>query len=178
MGASGSASTSMNSFMIGSFLFNFVISFSMKKLLEAIRVLQLIAFMVWLKINFSPISLFVMNQMYKFVTFKVVPPEVMDLMLYKLGLKKMGGVSNDQQAQQTLRVLQETQDQGNEEETGAKAADFDLLSSMNIMLVGGMGAMVFFIIAVVTYYLMVKNHPIFVKKMKNKLTALSFNGIH
>lgn len=51
----------MNSFMIGSFLLNFLISFSMKKLLQAIRVLQLMAFMVFLNINFNPISHFFLN---------------------------------------------------------------------------------------------------------------------
>ena len=56
-GAGSSIKSSMNSFMLGSFTLNFVISFSMKKLLTAIRVLQMVAFMVFLRVGFSPISM-------------------------------------------------------------------------------------------------------------------------
>ena len=56
---SNGANKSMNSFMLGSFAMNFLISFSMKKLLQAIRVLQLIAFMIFLEINYTPIAKYV-----------------------------------------------------------------------------------------------------------------------
>ena len=88
--SSTSAKTSLNTFILGTFVLNFVISFSMKKLLQSMRVLQLIAFMVYIQINFTPISKFFMQQLHSFVTFKVVPPELMQLMLTKIGINQQG----------------------------------------------------------------------------------------
>ena len=60
----------------------------MKKLLTAIRVLQLIAFMIFLEINYTPIVKYVIQKIYEFVTFKVVPPEAMEWITTTIGLRK------------------------------------------------------------------------------------------
>lgn len=44
---------SMNSMILGSFVINFIVSISMKKLLQAVRIFQIIAFFILLPISFS-----------------------------------------------------------------------------------------------------------------------------
>jgi hypothetical protein len=46
----------MDSMMIGNFVVNLFVSASMKKLLQGIRVLQVLAFFVFIRVNFTPIS--------------------------------------------------------------------------------------------------------------------------
>jgi hypothetical protein len=55
LAAGESIQDSMNGFLIGSFVFNAVISISMKKLLQTIKVIQLISFMVVMLISFRPV---------------------------------------------------------------------------------------------------------------------------
>ena len=85
--ASDTMEASMNSVIGSSFFINFLISFSMKKLLEAIRVLQIIAFFSFIEINYPPISMLFLQSMYKFTTFKVVPEDFMDKAMTTLGIK-------------------------------------------------------------------------------------------
>jgi hypothetical protein len=51
---------------------------SMKKLLQAIKVLQIIAFFSLIQIDYSPMSSIVLEKIYKFATFKVISKEVMN----------------------------------------------------------------------------------------------------
>ena len=85
---SESMESSMNSMLAGSIVVNFIVSFSMKKLLEAIRVLQIIAFFTFLEINFTPISMLFLQSLYNFTTFKVVPEELMDKIMIFFGIKE------------------------------------------------------------------------------------------
>ena len=78
----------MNTFMVGNFFLNFFVSASMKKILTAIRVIQVIAFFKFILINYDPISLIFINSLYTFTTFKMVPPELMSKVLKALGMKK------------------------------------------------------------------------------------------
>ena len=85
--SSSRVSSSMNSVMIGSVVMNFVISFGMKKLLETIRVYQLIAFFVLFPINLPPISKLMLQAIFSFANFKIVPKETMSDILETIGLK-------------------------------------------------------------------------------------------
>lgn len=78
---------SMNSMILGSFVLNFFVSVSMKQLLQVIRVFQVIAFFILLPVSFTSEANLVMQTMYSFATFKVVPPEWMGVILERLGLK-------------------------------------------------------------------------------------------
>lgn len=78
---------SMNTMILGSFLVNFIVSVSMKQLLQAIQIFQIIAFFILLPVSFTPESKLVMQAMYNFATFKVVPKEAMEKIIEILGLK-------------------------------------------------------------------------------------------
>ena len=60
----------------------------MKKITQAIQILQIIAFFVLIKVDFSPITLFFLRSINVFATFKLVPDEVMSDGLIYLGLKE------------------------------------------------------------------------------------------
>ena len=83
---SDSMGSTMDTLMIGSFAINFVVSVSMKKILGAIRVLQIIAFFVLIKIEFPPICKLFLEAVYRFTTFRVVPDELMDVVLEEVGI--------------------------------------------------------------------------------------------
>lgn len=147
----------MNTFMLGSFTLNFLISFSMKKLLNAIRVLQMIAFMVFLDVGFSPISLLFIQQIYRFVTFKVVPDEIMNSILLFLGLKTVGSGRDGASAG---RRLQESI--GGEGLVVIEEQSF--LQDLNFMLFGAVGSGSALIVGVIVLWFLRKN-----RKIKRKL---------
>ena len=67
---------SMNTLLIGSFIVNIFISLSMKKLLESIRVFQIIAFFILIQISFPPLANIYLQTIFSFATFKIVPKEI------------------------------------------------------------------------------------------------------
>lgn len=79
--------STMDSAIMGSFFINFVVSVSMKQLLQAVRVLQIISNFVFLEINFPPVSKMFIHAVYNFCTFKIMPEGFMDKILTYLGLK-------------------------------------------------------------------------------------------
>ena len=168
--ASKNAKNTMDSFMIGTFVLNFVVSFSMKKLLQSMRVLQLISFMVFLKINFTPISKFFMEQLHAFVTFKVVPPEFMLLILAKLGVKNQREETTAFQSS-TRRLLEE------EPEAASPPVERSMLEDLNLIIVGVVGFGVLMIIGGVAI-LCFRNRPHLHKKLKHKLLVIFFNALH
>lgn len=75
-----------NVILLGQFLLNFVISFSMKKMMQTIKILQMLSFLNLIQINFSPISKVYLESLFSFATFKAVPPELMEYITFKLGI--------------------------------------------------------------------------------------------
>lgn len=148
---------SMNSMLLGSFLINFFVSVSMKQLLQAIRVFQFIAFFILLPVSFTPESKLVMETMYKFVTFKVIPEEVMQKIMVRLGLKK----SLIQELPEinfntTSRRLEGEEGQGinsNFQNNGFKK-NFSLAENMNLLLIVLVGVTVMLILGYVIYKLL------------------------
>lgn len=96
--------SSLNTIMIGQFLINLVIATSMKELMKVIQVLQFVSFFVVIQINFSPISKLLLEYLFVFATFKVIPPEAIDYITYKLGFNQDSAGEQTQQG----RLLQET----------------------------------------------------------------------
>lgn len=78
---------SMNFIMLGKYMINFFLAVSMKKLMQSIKVLQLVSFFYLIQINFTPVSKLFLGKLYEFSTFKVLPPELVEFILYKLGHK-------------------------------------------------------------------------------------------
>ena len=76
-----SMEATMDTFMVGSFALNAFVSVSMKQIMKAIRVLQIVSFFTLLEINYPPLSLMFMQAIYRFSTFKIVPKELMNKVL-------------------------------------------------------------------------------------------------
>ena len=68
----------MDGILIGSVAINFIVAVSLKQILTAIRVMQIVAFLSFVEINFTPISMIFMKSIYNFTTFKVIPQTVID----------------------------------------------------------------------------------------------------
>ena len=50
--------------------------------------LQIISFIVFIEINYSPVSKLFLQAIYQFTTFKIIPPEAMTSALQWLGMKE------------------------------------------------------------------------------------------
>jgi hypothetical protein len=74
--------------MIGTVIANLILKASMKKLLQTIKVFQLIAFFYVLNIEFPPLADLVLGKIYEFATFKVIPNELMVKISKALGFEK------------------------------------------------------------------------------------------
>ena len=105
--ASTRVSKSMNAVVIGSFAINFVISIGMKKLLQTIRVYQLAAFFVLLALNYPPIAKLVLQAIFGFATFKILPKQAMAEVLLFLGLKGAEPSVEDRNPSNAKRQLEE-----------------------------------------------------------------------
>jgi hypothetical protein len=98
-------SLSLNTLLFGSYILNAFFNLSMKKLLQAIRVIQMIAFFFLIQVNFTPISWLFLEKIYSFVTFKVIPDQLMSDFLILLGFKEENLTKTAQST--THRLLQE-----------------------------------------------------------------------
>ena len=76
----------MDSLMLGTFLINMVVSVSMKKILGAIKVIQVVAFFIKIQLNYPPLCLMFLEAIYQFTTFKIIPEGAMDDVLDTVGL--------------------------------------------------------------------------------------------
>ena len=67
----------MNGIFIGQIAINAVVGASMNKMLQAIKVIQLLSFILLIEIDYTPITQIYLESIYKFATFKMIPPEFM-----------------------------------------------------------------------------------------------------
>lgn len=63
----------MEGLTFGMFVLNFFVAVSMKKILQTIKVFQILAFLILMSVNFTPECQLLMQTIYNFATFKVVP---------------------------------------------------------------------------------------------------------
>ena len=69
--------TGFNIAIYSQLLINLLISVSMKELLKAISILQFIAFLALVHIDYSPFAVMFLRNIYDLTTFKIIPPEIM-----------------------------------------------------------------------------------------------------
>ena len=67
----------MNGIFLGQIAVNAVVGASMNKMLQAIKVIQLLSFIKTIEIDYTPITQIYLGSIYKFATFKMIPPELM-----------------------------------------------------------------------------------------------------
>ena len=106
----------------------------MKELLKAISILQFIAFLALVHIDYSPFAVMFLRNIYDLTTYKIIPPEIMNNFVEFFIKKK--------KSEQKKRVLEElTQeqldDELNREGEGVVKQDGDFLKNLNVMLFGG-----------------------------------------
>jgi hypothetical protein len=70
----------MDIFLLSSFVFNpiHIVSIAFKQLLKTVRVIQIVAFLNFVEIDFLPITKLFMKSLHKFTTFKILPQEFID----------------------------------------------------------------------------------------------------
>ena len=165
----------MNSAIVISIVINFVISFSMKKLLETIRVYQLTAFFVLLFINFPPITKDVLLAIYSFATFKVVPKQAIRDVLDLFGLDSSTLLIRDREEAEKRRRLFEASDALNFSLGGTRANS--LIEDLNAIVVAIVGVIC---LGLLFCLLLIcrSRCPSVSEKLQKKVKTKFFNVVH
>lgn len=169
----------MDGALIGSMAVNFFVSVSMKKLLEAVRVLQIISNFAFLEINFPPITKLFVQAIYKFCTFKVMPKGAMDKILIFLGLKESLSGGEEEEAP-TSRLLQEVvqpETKGSSFESMGFKSNASMFEQMNAMLMALIG-FILVLLFLLFGALLVKRFPKLKAILQKINETLFFNTIH
>jgi L-cystine uptake protein TcyP (sodium:dicarboxylate symporter family) len=66
----------LNSVLFSSFIINFFIAASMKKILKSIRVMQIISFLGFIEVSYSAVAILFNKHIYNFATFNIVPKDL------------------------------------------------------------------------------------------------------
>ena len=97
--------------IIGNLVLNIFVSISLKSIMEAIQILQIIAFFVMIDLNYSPFTLLFLRGIYLLTTFKIIPEEIMDEIINLFKGNKTTEVSEE-------RKLEKVQTGGDELDLG------------------------------------------------------------
>ena len=178
--------------MIGEFVINFFVSVSMKEIIKAIVILQIISFFVLINIDYSPFSMLFLKSIYQFTTFKLIPPEFMDKILIFLGIKeqeKVGGKTEN-----TLkRMLTGTQDDHEEpkdehddvEISNMTEAGYThqsgIVKNLNFMIIGFLILLIAIVFVAVGRLIMrtvSKKRMKKIKKITSTVKTQIFHGVH
>jgi hypothetical protein len=156
---------SLETMFVGSFIANFFVSVSMKKLMEATRVLQIISFFILIKISYSPVSFVFMTKIYEFGIFKIIPESAIAWALIQTGLKQPYG---------TQLVIEIN---GEERDKQPRSAINEQIISMNIL---GLGAAFLLVSAVLVSILLflLRRCPRVKTSFKKKYVPLIYNAVH
>ena len=79
--------------------------------MEAIQILQIIAFFVMIDLNYSPFTLLFLRSIYLLTTFKIIPEELMDEIINLF-------IGNKTPEESEERKLEEVQTEGDELDLG------------------------------------------------------------
>ena len=180
----------MDTLMVGGFAINLLVGVSMKQILKAIRVFQIIAFFPMLAINYPPESLIFLQAINQFSTFKIVPAQILEEVINFLGL---GDEDSDELNLTVFTLSLNTEDTTNFDETRrllieeeassfmvesmGYTSDSNMFKNLNSILLAFIGFL-FLIFILIIFRFLIKKYQV-IQKLYTKISqTVFFSSVH
>jgi hypothetical protein len=125
----------------GNFLAKLMVGITMKKFMEATRVLQIISFFILIKINYTPPSSLFLTKIYELCIFKILSDEAIQWFLIWCGAKI--------ESERSLVIIGERLEVGEKQSKIAELLE-SLLTNLNILAIGVFIFLVFSVLVIVS----------------------------